>query len=109
MSKSISLSCELGELAHVLEGARLLCDGINERGLGERDARQLVRTLGSTLVMVIARMRQVCRAARGELDPASLWAEHNAVTLGGPDRDVVLAPWRPADRERAAKPRKARK
>jgi hypothetical protein len=95
MAKSISLSCELGELAHVLEGGRLLCEGVTKGTLEDGRAEQVCCTLSATLTMAIARIRDLSRAVRGEIDPARLWAEHNCPTLGAADQDVVLAAWPP--------------
>jgi hypothetical protein len=88
--KKISVSHELTESALALAGARLLIElTVNEDTGSEHDARTAPRAASAILSLVGCRLSDLCRAMRGDLDPATLAAQHNEVE-DGPEPDLYL-------------------
>ncbi|WP_248345402.1 hypothetical protein [Anaeromyxobacter paludicola] len=88
--KAISVGYELLTLQHAVEAAAALV----EAGSADLDGRAEHQVL-AVLALVGCRLRDLGRAVGGHLDPAVLWAPHNAALdgiRGGEDRDVVLPP-----------------
>ena len=91
--KRISLHHELNELAHLLEGARLLADELSLRG--EREDQTAALAIRAILAIAISRLHQLGRVLRGEADPRTILGPHNEVEGETSEHDVVLQVWPP--------------
>lgn len=94
---TLSLGWELGELQRAVDAARILLEEWdNDHLLDSHSQRESVPAAEAVLSLVRARLRDLCRALSGDLDPARLVASHNDKTpLGreGEDPDVYLRGW----------------
>lgn len=92
--KRIVLSWELGELADTLEAARMLSEAIVTEQLGpDHDRRQAPRALTAMLSITWARLRDLTRVVRGDLDPARILAPHNDAGSSSLPQEIVLKAW----------------
>ena len=95
--KRVVLSWELAEIADALDAARIISDAIATNQLGlEQDRVRAPRALTAMLSITWARLRDVNRAVRGDLDPGTISAPHNDGNgIGRLDEPVLLAWSRP--------------
>jgi hypothetical protein len=90
----ISLSAELGELLHAIEGAHWIADIVAISSVPEPERAQNAPVIiGAILLLVENRLYQLGRVLRGEEDPAHLLAPHNAAGEHADRGDVVLRAW----------------
>lgn len=93
MRKAVSISAELATIQCAVEGTLALLD--EEHLVAGLDV-EAGRRVAAVLVLAWCRLRDLDRAVRGALDPAQLWAEHNAALEpgAGDEPDVILKPFR---------------
>ena len=90
MKKRLSVSYELTEVAYALDGVRLLIElGSSDQAASEHDARAAPLAASAITSLVGCRLRDLCRAMRGDLDPDLLLTAFNE-SDGGPDQDLYL-------------------
>jgi len=93
----VSLSFELEMLGQVLEGIRLLSEGLGEdRYATEAAGRQACMAAAASLSLVSCRVSLLVETFRGRCDPRQLWAPHNAVPMRAPSpegEDLRLRFW----------------
>ena len=97
----VSLSAELGHLSDAVNAAGLLTEALALETLPSEEAKaKAPSALSAVLGLVHMRLELVRRVLRGAEDPVSLLSPHNATgePRPGDDADVVLRPWRPAQR-----------
>ncbi|MBI5543815.1 MAG: hypothetical protein HY901_08015 [Deltaproteobacteria bacterium] len=87
----MSVSAELATIQRAVEGVLSLLDV--EHLVAGLDA-EAGRRVAAVLVLVWCRLRDLDRGVRGIVDPALLWAEHNAALepQPGDEPDVLLKP-----------------
>jgi hypothetical protein len=93
---AVSLGFELDHLRHAVEGARLLTEMLDEGSLSQEGQRSLApRAVAGILRLVECRLRHVCRAIYGGIDPELLQADHNLTVdaLGHDYQDIHLIAW----------------
>ncbi len=102
-----SLALELATLAHAIEAVRIVADAASQPPGLMRDPTATAEILAGSLALTVARLHDIGRVVRGELDPRRLCASHNAV----PDKaandanDVIFRAWEP--KRRATEARRA--
>jgi hypothetical protein len=97
----VSLSAELSHLGNAVTAAALLTESLALDSLPSEEAKaQVPSAVTAVLELVQTRLAQMRRVLRGAEDPAALLSPHNATgePRPGDDADVVLRPWRPAQR-----------
>lgn len=88
--RRVALSYELSEISDAIEAARLLGDAVCTHQLGtEHDRRTAPRALTAVLNLVGARLKDVARIVRGDLDPAAIYSHFNRTESNAAD-DIVL-------------------
>ncbi len=94
---TLSLGWELLELRRAVDAARfLLEEWENDHLLDSHSQRASIPAAEAVLSLVHARLRDLCRALSGDLDPAGLVASHNDKTpleREGEDPDLYLRGW----------------
>jgi len=100
--EAVSLSYELADLLEAIEGARLHIWNLQETpscGTPNPARVQLEASSAATLALVASRMRLLRRVLAGELDPAIVLSDHNAIAADDSieDRDLRLLPWSPTE------------
>jgi len=92
--KRIVLSYELAELADACQAARILSEAIETRQLGsDYDQRQAPRALTAILSITWARLKDLTRVSRGDLDPVRIHAPHNDAGSSSFQDEIVLTEW----------------
>ena len=96
----VSLSEELREIEHALDGAQILLDSIvRQRFDDERENLRAVTSASAVVGAMNSRLGLVRQVLRGVRDPADVAARHNDAGLVGPDEtDTQLAAWTPRRR-----------
>lgn len=88
------LSWELGELADALEAARMLSEAIVTEQLGpDHDRRHAPRALTAMLSITWARLRDLTRAVRGDMDPGQILTAYNDAGSSSLPEEIVLKAW----------------
>lgn len=91
--RRVAMSYELLEIADAIEAARMLGDAISTTQLGsEHDQRNAPRALTAVLNIVGARLKDVTRVLRGDVDPATIHTHYNGVEASIPG-ETILRPW----------------
>lgn len=105
-----SLADELATLTRAVETARRVADAQPADATDPRDLTAILEAVVGSLGLVECRLRDLSRVARGELDPALLRAQHNAVELDAADdaSDIVFRAWGPKGRAAHARRELAR-
>jgi len=75
----VSVDLELLTLSGATRGAQTLADLLAQKALDPRDERDAPTGIFSILALVRNRIELLRRCIRNEMDPAHLWAPHNAV------------------------------
>jgi hypothetical protein len=99
--KLVSLAAELSHLGDAVNAGTLLSQAMVEGTLSTAEATaQAPSAITAVLGLVHARLMQLRRVLRGVENPADILTPHNATgeQQPGDDPDVVLRPWRPAQR-----------
>lgn len=92
--KRVALSYEIGEIADTIEAARVLSEAIETNQLGsDYDRRRAPRALTAVLALAWARLRDVTRVVRGDLDPAAIHAHFNSIEVSSLPNEIVLKAW----------------
>jgi hypothetical protein len=90
----VSLDLELALLSGATRGAETLADLLAQDGLDGRMKRDAPTGIFSILALVRNRIELLRRCIRNEMDPAHLWAPHNAVedpaVSGDFPEDIIL-------------------
>lgn len=93
----VSLDLELALLSGATRGAQTLADLLAQKALDTRDERDAPTGIFSILALVRNRIELLRRCIRNEMDPALLWAPHNAVedpaVSGEFPEDIILFSW----------------
>lgn len=92
-----SLALELATLAQAIEAARIVADATSQPAGSMREPPATAEMLAGSLALTVARLRDIGRVVRGELDPRHMCAPHNAVpdeAANGAD-DVIFRAWGP--------------
>lgn len=91
--RAVSVADEITELVFAIEAARLITECLAHEQLAtSRDVREAPRQAAAVLNLVAARLRLLCRAAQGSVDPQLLLEGFNAVQ-GADDIGLVLTTW----------------
>jgi hypothetical protein len=93
----VSLDLELALLSGATCGAQTLADLLAQNALDTREERDAPTGIFSILALVRNRIELLRRCIRNEMDPALLWAPHNAVedpaVSGEFPEDIILFSW----------------
>jgi hypothetical protein len=93
----VSLDLELALLSGATRGAQTLADLLAQKALDGRMERDAPTGIFSILALVRNRIELLRRCIRNEMDPAHLWAPHNAVedpaVSGEFPEDIILFSW----------------
>lgn len=86
-----ALSYELSEIADAIDAARMLGEAVSTNQLGsDYDQRHAPRALTAVLSLAWARVRDLNRVVRGDLDPGHLHAYFNSVDTASMPNEVVF-------------------
>lgn len=95
--KVVVLDWEVGELSSAVQGAALLIELVTTSQLANEDQERVApRAAAAILNLVTARMRDLQRALRGDLDPAVLFTSFNTAPDSADlqrDHVTVLRAW----------------
>lgn len=107
LRRAWSLADELATLVRAVEAAQKLAETASEPSGARGGPTATLEALAGSLALVSARLSDLGRVVREELDPRFLWASHNIVTPEAMDDagDMVFRAWGP--KRRAAEARRA--
>lgn len=102
-----SLADELATLVRAIEAAQELAEAASEPSGARGAPTATLEALAGLLALVSARLGDLGRVVREELDPRFLWGPHNIVTPEAMNDagDMVFRAWGP--KRRAAEARRA--
>lgn len=100
-----SLADELATLAHAVEAARRTADAASLSTNTASGCTATAEALAGSLALVAARLDDLGRVVRGELDPRRMWAPHNAVASDAETDagDITFRAWGPKRRATEAR------